>query len=316
MDASVVIPCYRSEATLAALVDRLLRCLEDLVAQGTIGEFEVILVVDGSPDGTEEVADGLAARSPRITTIALRRNFGQHNALIAGIRNARHGVVVTLDDDLQHPPEEIPLLLRELEDESVDLVYGVPRVEEHKALRSLASRSVKAALRLSGVRNAAWVGAFRAFRTELREGFSNVNDARVNLDVLLSWVTARVRPVSVTMEPRAAGNSSYGLRRLVRHALNMVTGYGTAPLTLATWLGFAVGLLGAVMLITVVVRYLIAETTVAGFTTLVALISLFAGAQMVTIGIIGEYIGRQHFRSMARPMYVIRDVRTRPAKDS
>lgn len=308
MDASIVIPCYRSELTLTVLVTRLLETLDDLVADATVGDFEIILVVDDSPDGTEAIARDLAEQSPRVTTIALRCNFGQHNALVAGIRAARHDVVVTLDDDLQHPPEQIVILLRALEDASVDLVYAVPIEEEHRMLRSFASRSVKGALRLSGVKNAAWVGAFRAFRTELREGFSGVNDAQVNLDVLLSWVTTRVRPVQVTMAPRAAGQSSYGLRRLVRHTLNMVTGYGTAPLKLATWLGFAFGILGAVMLITVVVRYLMGETTVAGFTTLVALVSLFAGAQMVTIGIIGEYLGRQHFRSMARPMYVVREV--------
>lgn len=308
MDVSVVIPCYRSESTLRELVARLLETLGRLAVDGVVGAYEIILVVDGSPDGSEDVARTLAEGSARVSTMALRRNFGQHNALVAGIRVARHEVVVTLDDDLQHPPEEIALLLQELEDPAVDLVYAVPEVEEHGALRSLASRSVKAALRLSGIKNAAWVGAFRAFRTDLREGFSAVNDAHVNLDVLLSWITTRVRPVRVRMDQRTHGRSSYGFRRLARHTLNMVTGYGTAPLKLATWLGFALGLLGAVMLVIVLVRFLIQETTVPGFTTLAALISLFAGAQMVSIGIIGEYLGRQHFRSMSRPMYVVRDV--------
>lgn len=307
MRVSVVIPCYRSELTLAALVGRLLNSMDDLESSGIVDDFEVILVVDGSPDGTAAIAGNLAEASPKVTAVFLRRNFGQHNALVAGIRAARFEIVVTLDDDLQHPPEEIGTLLLVLQP-GVDLVYGVPVAEEHGALRSAASRMVKRALRLSGVANATLVGAFRAFRTELREGFSGVNDTQVNLDVLLSWTTDRVQGVRVRMEPRPAGRSSYNTMRLLKHTLNMVTGYGIVPLRIATWLGFACGLLGAVLLVVIVARFLSGATTVPGFTTLAALISLFAGAQMITIGIIGEYLGRQHFRSMSKPMYVIGDV--------
>jgi glycosyltransferase involved in cell wall biosynthesis len=309
MRVSVVVPCYRSELTLEVLVERLLRSLDGLRREGTIDGFEIILVVDGSPDNTAAIAQGLVDASPHVTAMLLRRNFGQHNALVAGIRAARFDVVVTLDDDLQHPPEEIGTLLHTL-DPATDLVYAVPVAEQHGFLRSLASRAVKTALRMAGVPNATWVGAFRAFRTDLRDGFSGVNDASVNVDVLLSWVTTRVRAVRVRMEPRAAGHSSYDTGRLLRHTANMVTGYGTVPLKLAAWLGFACGLLGVVLLVVVVVMYFVGETTVPGFTTIAALISLFAGAQMLTIGIIGEYVARQHFRSMSRPMYVIGEVRS------
>ncbi len=307
---SVVIPCYGSQLTLEPLIERLHGSLDGLRQVGRIDEFEVILVVDGSPDNTASIAVRLADESPHVTAILMRRNFGQHNALVAGIRAARMDVVVTMDDDLQHPPEEIGSLLEAL-DADVDLVYAVPIEEEHGVFRSIASRGVKSALRMSGVPNAKLVGAFRAFRTSLREGFRDVNDAQVNLDVLLSWVTTRVRSVATRMDQRAAGQSAYSVRQLVRHTMNMVTGYGTVPLKLATWLGFACGLLGAVLLVIVIVRFFIAETTVPGFTTLAALISLFAGAQMVTIGIIGEYLGRQHFRSMSRPMYVIGEVHSK-----
>lgn len=310
MRVSVVIPCYRSELTLAALVGRLLASLNGMRSGGDIGGFEVILVVDGSPDETASLAVGLARDYSDITAIILRRNFGQHNALVAGVRAARNEVVVTLDDDLQHPPEEIPALLHGL-DAGTDLVYGVPVNEEHGVLRSFASRTVKRALRLSGVPNAPLIGAFRAFRTELRSGFSSVNDAQVNLDVLLSWSTDRVRAVPVRMQPRAAGHSSYSPLKLVRHTMNMVTGYGVVPLRFATWLGFACGLLGAVLLVVIVARFFAGVTTVPGFTTLAALILLFAGAQMITIGIIGEYLGRQHFRSMSKPMYVVGEVHRR-----
>jgi glycosyltransferase involved in cell wall biosynthesis len=315
VNVSVVIPCYRSATTLPELTTRLLVSLRQLVDAEIIRAFEVLLVVDGSPDNTGEVALEIAAGNEHVTTLLMRRNFGQHNALVAGIRAARHDVVVTLDDDLQHPPEEIRILLEVLDDPAVDLVYAIPLVEEHGFFRSFASRLVKRALSLAGVPNAKWVGAFRAFRTDLRDGFADVSDSLVNVDVLLSWTTASVRSVRVNMNRREQGNSSYSLRRLITHTLNMVTGYGIVPLRAATWLGFLTGAFGIVLLVYVLVRYALGYTTVQGFTTLAALISTFAGAQMITIGVIGEYLGRQHFRSMNRPMYLIRSS-TRPASES
>ena len=304
---SIVVPCYRSATTLPQLLERIHASLDPLAAAGGIASYEVVFVVDGSPDDTATVAHSLADGDPLVTVVEMTRNFGQHNALVAGIRHARNDVVVTMDDDLQHPPEQIHLLLDALETRGADLVYAVPLVEEHGVVRSFASRMVKRALAWSGVANAEIVGAFRAFRTELRDGFADARDAQVNVDVILSWTTNRVVSVPAEMHQRAEGRSSYNLRGLIRHTLNMVTGYGTVPLRMATWLGFFCAALGAGLLIYVVVRYALGETTVQGFTTLAALISLFAGAQMLSIGVIGEYIGRQHFRSMNRPMYVVRN---------
>lgn len=305
MKVSIVIPCYRSASVLIELVDRVSASMVVLLERQAIQDWELILVVDGSPDETATVATEVVLSHPRVRSMELRRNFGQHNALVAGIRDAQFETVVTIDDDLQHPPEEIFKLLDRLSDPRVDLVYAVPDEEEHGFLRSAASQFVKRSLALAGVPNAQWVGAFRAFRTDLRDGFSQVNDSQLNLDVLLSWSTAAVSPVTVTMNKRHEGRSSYSFPRLVSHAMNMITGYGVAPLKLATWLGFIFGLLGVALLIYVLVSYLVGETTVAGYTTTVALISLFSGAQMLTIGIIGEYLGRQHFRSMQKPTYVI-----------
>ncbi|HEY0258738.1 MAG TPA: glycosyltransferase family 2 protein [Lacisediminihabitans sp.] len=306
MKVTVVVPCYRSRGTLGELVERITASMDLLVESRAVDDWELILVIDGSPDDTAVVARESAAKAPAIHVIEFTRNFGQHNALLAGIRAARHDTIVTMDDDLQHPPEEVFKLLSMLEDERIDLVYAVPEEEEHGALRSTASRFVKGSLALAGVPNARWVGAYRAFRTELREGFALVDDPQLNLDVLLSWSTVSVAPVRVTMNKREEGHSSYSLAKLASHAFNMITGYGVVPLKLATWLGFGCGGLGIVLLIVVLIRYLVGDTTVAGFTTTIALISLFSGAQMLTIGIIGEYLGRQHFRSMHKPAYVVK----------
>ena len=306
MRVSVVVPCYRSEGTIATLVARLESSLATLIAEGMLDDYEVLLVVDGSPDRVAEAAFSLRERNESIRVLELVRNFGQHNALVAGIRAASNETVVTLDDDLQHRPEEIHKLLRVLVDQSADLVYAVPEVEEHGFARSAVSRLVKASLALVGVPNAKYVGAFRAFRTELREGFTAVADPQVNLDVLLSWVTTRVSSVQVRMDRRPGGRSSYNLRALIRHTMNMVVGYGVLPLRFATWLGFACGVLGLVLLAIDLIQFFTNVNTVPGYTSIVAMISLFAGAQMITIGIIGEYLSRQHFRSMQRPMYVLR----------
>lgn len=300
MNISVVVPCYRSAETLRPLVEGLAESLPAVADR-----FEVVLVVDGSPDDTAAVAEGLVAEFDFLRVLVLRRNYGQHNALLAGLQVAAYDVTVTMDDDLQHLPSQIAPLVAPLIEPGTDLVYGVPETEEHGALRSLSSRSVKAALATSGVPNARYVSAFRAFRTVLRESFVAVRDPNVNLDVLLSWATDDVAVVRVAMARRQEGRSNYSFRRLVRHSFNMITGYSEGPLRLVTYLGFACALLGLALLVLVIVGWVTGRTTVAGFTTVASMVALFSGAQMLAIGVLGEYLGRLHFRSMGRPTYVV-----------
>ncbi len=302
MRLSVIVPCYRSRASLPELVDRLLTELPKISSA-----HEVILVVDGSPDDTYAVARSLErAHSETVRAVLLRRNYGQHNALLAGLSRAQYEITVTMDDDLQHRPEELGILLEPMSNPLVDLVYGVAQAEEHGFFRSLASRTVKAALAAADVPSAKDVSAFRAFRTDLRDGFAHVADQFSNLDVLLSWTTTAIRRVPVKMDQRADGKSGYTFSKLVRHAMNMVTGYGTLPLRLVTWLGVATSLLGFLLLVITLVRYLFGQIDVAGFTTLASMLALLSGAMMLSIGILGEYLGRLHFRSMQRPTFLVR----------
>lgn len=307
MRASVVIPCYRSQDTIGAVVEDVLTGLAPVAGTAPVVEdFEIVLVVDGSPDGTAAVARALAAQHPdRVRTIELRRNYGQHNALLAGIRLARFEVVVTMDDDQQHRADQIGALLGALTDD-VDLVYGVAEEEEHGFFRSAASRLVKRTLAMAGVPRADDVSAFRAFRTSLRDAFTELHDPYSSLDVLLSWATTSIDRVVVRMDERTVGTSSYTLRSLVRHALNMVTGYSNVPLRLVAWLGWFCAGLGVVLGVVVVWKFATHETTVAGFTTIAAMVALFSGAQMLSLGVIGEYLGRLHTRSMGKPTYAVR----------
>lgn len=298
---SVVVPCYRSARTLPLLVGR----LADALREAAI-EYEVVLVVDGSPDHTWEVAAELARGHPEVRAIRLARNYGQHNATIAGVRAAQHEVIVTMDDDLQHPPEEIPRLLAALTDD-VDLVYGRSREEEHGIMRNISSQLFKIGLSGPlGVRNARSLSAFRVFRTFLRSGFESVTGPYVCIDVALAWCTTRIQEVDVHMDQRNEGRSGYTLRTLLCQALNVILGYSSAPLRFVSYLGLLVGGFGFCLLGIVLWGYFTGKTTVAGFTSVASMVALFSSAQMLSIGILGEYLGRMHSGHMGRPTYVVR----------
>jgi undecaprenyl-phosphate 4-deoxy-4-formamido-L-arabinose transferase len=302
---SVIVPVYNSEATLPALLERLERMLQ---AAAGVGAFEAILVNDASRDGSWAVVSQLATRYPWLRGIDLMRNYGQHNALLCGIRIARFDKIVTLDDDLQNPPEEVPVLLAKLA-EGLDVVYGKPRELHHGLWRNMASLITKRVLQgAMGAETARHVSAFRAFRTNLRQAFASYRSPFVSIDVLLTWGTTRFAAVPVRHDARAAGVSNYTLRKLMVHALNMVTGFSTWPLQAASFLGLASAALGVLVLVFVVGRYFLDPRTrqVPGFAFLACVMAIFAGAQLFALGVIGEYLARLHFRTMDRPTYTVR----------
>ena len=298
---SVVVPVYRSEGSLALLAERLAVILPSVAS-----EYELILVNDASPDNSAKVMKGLEQRYPWIRSLHLMRNYGQHNALLCGIRDARNEVIITMDDDLQNPPEEIPKLLAVLH-QGYDAVYGYPQRETHGVLRDLASRITKLTLqRTMGIEAASRVSSFRAFRTEVRNSFHDFRGSFINIDVLLGWGTNRFGAVAVSNPPREIGTSNYTVGKLLRHAMNMITGYSTLPLQVASVIGFVFGFFGFCLLVYVVVRYFATGARVPGFAFLASVISIFSGAQMFALGIIGEYLARMHFRLMDRPSYAVR----------
>jgi len=299
---SVVIPVFNGESALGELVQRL-----HSVLQVCPLDYELILVNDGSWDKSWDVVCRLVRQHGWIHGINLMRNYGQHNALLCGIRAATGEVVITMDDDLQHPPEVIPDLLATLA-KGYDVVYGVPAEEQHGFFRDVASKITKIALQSAmGADIARSVGAFRVFRTQLRDAFANYQSPFVSVDVLLTWGTTRFAAVRVPHEARRVGKSNYTFRKLLTHALNMMTGFSVRPLQLASLVGFTFSLLGIGALLYVVGRYLILGYSIPGFPFLASTIAIFSGAQLFALGIIGEYLARMHFRSMERPVYVIRD---------
>ncbi|HNV89714.1 MAG TPA: glycosyltransferase family 2 protein [Thauera aminoaromatica] len=301
IDISAIVPVYRSQAMLPELHRRLVGALEQIGRP-----FEIILVEDCGGDDSWSVIEQLAAADPRVLGLRLARNYGQHNALLCGIRAARGELVVTLDDDLQNPPEEIHRLLARL-DEGYDVVYGSPQAETHGFLRDQASRITKLALQgAMGVESASKVSAFRVFRARLREAFSAYRSPSVNIDVLLTWGTTRFGSVLVRQDERAVGDSGYTLRKLINHAINMMTGFSVLPLQVASVLGLAFGSMGFLVLLYVLLRYLVDGSAVPGFPFLASIIAIFSGVQLFALGIFGEYLARMHFRSMERPPYALR----------
>jgi undecaprenyl-phosphate 4-deoxy-4-formamido-L-arabinose transferase len=297
---SVVIPVNRAERSLPLLADRLLPVLDALGVPA-----EVLFVEDGGGDGSWDVIGQLSARDPRIRGLRLARNYGQHNALLCGIRAARGETVVTMDDDLQNPPEEIPKLLARLA-EGADVVYGFPVDASHGFLRNQASRITKLVLRgAMGVESAGKVSAFRAFRTRIREAFDTYRSPSVNIDVLLTWGTSRFAAVPVRQDERTIGDSGYTVRKLVAHAVNMMTGFSVLPLQVASVLGLVFGTFGFGVLAYVLVRYFLHGSPVPGFPFLASIIAIFSGVQLFALGIFGEYLARMHFRSMERPPYAL-----------
>lgn len=300
---SVVIPVYRSQDSLPPLIERLAAVLPTMFES-----YEVLLVNDSSPDQSWRVIEDLARQYDWVRGIHLMRNYGQHNALLCGIRHARGELIVTMDDDLQHPPEVLPDLLAHLLAGGHDVVYGTPQHEQHGFLRDLASQITKLALQSAmGAATARKVSALRVFRTPLREAFSTYQAPFVSIDVLLTWGTTRFDALPVRHEPRTIGESGYTLRKLINHALNMMTGFSVVPLQMASLLGFTLALFSVVVIFFVIGRFLLEGTPVPGFPFLASIIGIFSGAQLLALGIIGEYLARMHFRVMDKPAYVVRE---------
>lgn len=300
---SFVIPVYGSSGSLSELLARINLTFNE----GEI-PFEIVFIEDCGGDDSWSMIESLVRLDNRVCGIRLSRNYGQHNALLCGIRAAKGEIIITLDDDLQHPPEEIPKLIEKI-NEGFDVVYGPPDKEQHGILRDLASQITKFSLASAmGAANARQANALRVFRTQLRDAFVDYQSPTVNIDVLLSWSTSSFTAVRVRHEPRRSGPSGYTFRKLVSHAMNMMTGFSSQPLQYASIIGVLFGFLGILILFYVLFTWIIYGSSVPGFAFLASLIAIFSAAQLLALGIMGEYLSRMHFRSMNRPAYHVREV--------
>ena len=299
---SVVVPAYRSAGTLPELTRRL-----ELALEGAVADYEIVYVCDGSPDQTWSVIEELAAQRPRVRGIHLLRNFGQHNALLCGVRSSRFEVTALMDDDLQDRPEELVKLLTRL-DEGYDVVVGTAAARRHSLFRSITSALIHAAMRMALGSTAPRGGtSLRVFRTSLREVFADYSSPFANMSVLLSWATTRWGTVEVEHDERQQGSSTYSFVALIAHAVDLATSYSVRPLRFATLIGFFFTLFGIAILGYVLFSYWLHGGLLPGFAFVTSTIAIMTGAQLCSLGIVGEYLARIYVRSMGKPAYYVRE---------
>jgi dolichol-phosphate mannosyltransferase len=301
-DISLVIPLLNEEGNVNELITRLKLTLESL---GKI--WEIILVDDGSRDGTFNRIREFAGMDPRIIGISLSRNFGQQIALIAGLTEARGNLVITLDADLQHPPELIPKLI-EMQAEGFDIV-NTKRLEHQGTgkLKKWSSAGFYAVLnRLSDVKLEPGSADFRLFTRRALDAFLSFPEKDRFNRGLVVWMGFRQGVVTYVAPPRTSGQTNYTVKKMMRLGLDGITAFSSKPLRISAYLGIITTVVGLLYMIYALVAFLTGHTS-PGWTSLIAVVILLGGVQLLCMGIIGEYIARIYNESKNRPLFFIKD---------
>jgi polyisoprenyl-phosphate glycosyltransferase len=306
-EVSVVVPVYRSAECLEALV----ALIDETLVCARI-EYEVVLVNDGSPDLSWNAIETLCRSHPYVVGVDLRRNFGQDNAILTGLRLARGRSIVIMDDDLQHDPADIPRLLAKLE-EGPDVVYADFRVRRHTLWKTLGSWfNGKIAEWVLDKPKGIYLSPFKALRKDVADLICQYKGPDPYVDGLLLQVTSRFAQVPVDHHPRFAGSSTYTLWKSVSVWARLATSFSVRPLRLVTWCGLALGALGGLLALYVILyRLLFPErfaVSVAGWASLMSGQLLIGGVQMVFLGVLGEYAGRTRTTVAGKPQATIRTV--------
>jgi len=302
--ASIVIPVYNEEQNLPALYARLAPVMDALAGPG--GGVETILVDDGSGDRSLEILRELARRDPRVKVISFNRNYGQHAAVFAGLDAARGATAVTLDADLQNPPEDIPKLLARAE-EGFDVVGGYRVDRQDTAFRRLASRLTNRLMRriLRGVEFRDYGCMLRAYSRPVVDSMLLCEERSPFIPALACQFARRIAEVPVGHAERAAGESKYSLWSLVKLQADLITGFTSGPLRAATLTGTAISLLSIAFGVFLAIRRILYGPEAQGLFTLFALLFLMVGANFLALGILGEYVGRIYVEVRRRPRSVV-----------
>ena len=303
IDISIVIPVFNEISLIDELYSRL-----KLVCEGLGRNYEIIIVDDGSSDGSHEKLTQLKNNDTTLRIVKFTRNFGQQAAVLAGFRISRGKIIVQLDSDLQNPPEEIPKLLEAMA-ENIDLVTTVQRKRRDGTIRVLGSRCLlKIGQMLFGNQVKLNLCSFRVLRRSVVEKIESCKDRSRYMAVLMSWMGLPTVEIEVEHHERKKGNTKYSFLNLLILAWDLITGYSSFPLRMVTYMGLFGAFLGFLMMIFLLFQRIINGILIEGFVVLSAVFAFFAGIQLLSIGFLGEYLGRVHHQIQERPDYIIEKV--------
>ena len=306
LDLSIVAPCYNEAPALREFHGRVTSA-----CRGEVGEeYEVVLVNDGSQDGTWSVMGELAAADPHVVAINLSRNYGHQLALTAGLQFTRGNRILIIDADLQDPPELLHQMMRAM-DEGADVVYGQRAARQGETWFKRASASLFYSLlqRLVEIEIPRDTGDFRLMSRRALSVLNTMPERDRFVRGMVSWIGLRQVPIHYTRAPRFAGVGNYPFRKMLRFALDAVTGFSTRPLRIASYLGAISGVLGLILL-GYVTTGLLAQRAVAGWASVMATMVLLGSSQLFILGIIGEYLGRLYLEAKSRPLFVVSEILT------
>lgn len=296
---SVIIPVYRAAKSLPELHSRLIKTLEPWGV-----DFEILMVEDCGGDNSWEVIQEIAVQDSRAKGFQLSRNFGQHAATICGLAHSQGEWVVTLDDDLEHAPEEIPALYRKAQ-QGYAIVYGVYSQRSHKTWRNITSGIARWLFAKAIPKLNYEYTSFRVIRGDIARALTQFDSPFPFVDGYLSWLTDSYAAVEVPHGSRTHGTSNYTLKKLLTHTINIFVTFSDLPLRIATWIGLITFLIGMGGLAAIVGGKLLGGITVSGYASVMAGILLFGGIQLLVLGIFGEYLGRINFKSSRMPLFLV-----------
>ena len=299
IDVTVVVPVFGGSDALAELHQRLAASM----AKAGLS-WELILVDDRGRPQSWPAIRALANNSKEVTGLRLSRNFGQHAATICGIEHARGRWIITMDDDLEHPPEAIASML-EAGSEETPLVYGLFPRRTHSGARNLSSELMRWTLKRAFPELNEHYSSFRAIHAPLARQLTGFRLARPYIDGMLSWMTSSAKTVEVAHGEREHGESAYTWRKLISHALNIFVTFSHLPLRIASYGGAAIAAISFLYMMYVVYGYFSGQITNPGYTSLMSVILFACGIQLLILGIIGEYLGRLMGATYRKPVYLV-----------
>ncbi len=312
---SVVIPVYNEEASLPELLRRTLAACEQIGSA-----YEVVLVDDGSRDRSAEMLTAAAnAPDSHVVAVILNRNYGQHSAVMAGFESARGDLIITLDADLQNPPEEIPRLVKTAAEGGYDVVGTIRMNRQDSFFRKSASKVINRMVkRATGQEMSDYGCMLRAYRRSIIDAMLQCQERSTFIPILANSFARNTTELPVQHAEREHGESKYDLLKLINLMFDLITSMTTAPLRLLSFVGGAIAGLGfALALLLLILRFALGATWAAdGVFTLFALLFIFIGAQFVGMGLLGEYIGRIYTDVRARPRYFIQTIVRQNAESS